>query len=73
MLKLRAPLLLTMICLGAAPARAATPITYVSGKGADSGNCSSPAKPCPTFQFAVNQTAVGGEVKALDPADYIAP
>jgi hypothetical protein len=27
-------------------------------------------KSCRTFQFAVNQTAAGGEVKALDPADY---
>jgi hypothetical protein len=75
MLKLRTPFaagaLLTMICLGAAPAKTATPVTYVSGKGADSGNCSSPANRCRTFQFAVNQTVPGGEVKALDPADYL--
>src|ERR1700730_18069252 len=59
-----------MICVGAAPAKATTPVTYVSGKGTDSGDCSSPAKPCRTFQFAVNQTSPGGEVKALDPANY---
>ena len=54
-----------------APAKVNTiPVTYVSGKGNDSGDCSSPAKPCRTFQFAVNQTLPGGEVKALDPADY---
>src|SRR5947207_1566385 len=75
MLRLRSPFaagaLLTIICIGAAPAKANTiPVTYVSGKGTDSGNCSSPANPCRTFQFAVNQTSPGGEVKALDPADY---
>jgi hypothetical protein len=46
------------------------PLTYVSGKGSDSNNCFSPATPCRTFQRAVNQTVAGGEVKALDPADY---
>ena len=62
---------LTLTCLVAAPAKANTiPVTYVSGKGTDSGNCSPPANPCRTFQFAVNQTLPGGEVKALDPADY---
>src|ERR1700730_3211878 len=59
-----------MICVGAAPAKATTPVTYVSGKGTDSGDCSSPAKPCRTFQFAVNQTSPGGEGKALGPANY---
>ena len=54
MLRLRTPFaagaLLTMICIGAAPAKANTiPVTYVSGKGTDSGNCSSPANPCRTF------------------------
>src|ERR1700730_16300229 len=74
MLKLRTPFaagaLVTMMCLVAAPAKAAAPVTYVSGKGTDSGNCSSPANPCRRFQFAVDQTSPGGEVKALDPADY---
>jgi Right handed beta helix region len=61
----------TLTFLAVAPAKANTiPVTYVSGKGTDSGDCSSPVKPCRTFQFAVNQTAPGGEVKALDPADY---
>jgi hypothetical protein len=60
-----------LTCLAAAPAKANTiPVTYVSGKGADSGTCASPANPCRTFQFAVSQTAPGGEVKALDPAEY---
>ncbi len=62
--------LLTLACLGAAPVNAASPVTYVSGKGSDSNDCSSPAAPCRSFHRAVNQTAAGGEVKALDPADY---
>jgi hypothetical protein len=59
----------TLACLGAAPSKA-DPVTYVSGTGTDTGNCSSPANPCRTLQFAVSQTLPGGEVKALDPADY---
>jgi hypothetical protein len=39
-------------------------------QGTDAGTCAAPTNPCRTFQFAVNQTAAGGEVKALDPADY---
>ena len=74
MLKLKTSLaasaLVVLTCVGAVPAKASVLVTYVSGKGNDSGNCSSPANPCRTFQFAVNQTAAGGEVKALDPADY---
>jgi hypothetical protein len=57
-------------CLGAAPALASSPVTFVSGKGADSGTCASPANPCRTFQFAVGETSPGGEIKALDPAPY---
>jgi hypothetical protein len=74
MLKLRglsslaAGLFLTVMCL-AAPAQA-HPVTYVSGKGNDQYDCFSPTTPCRSFQRAVNQTVAGGEVKALDPADY---
>ena len=56
--------------LGAAPALAASSVTFVSGKGADSGTCASPANPCRSFQFAFGQTSAGGEIKALDPAPY---
>ena len=56
--------------LGAAPALAASSVTFVSGKGADSGTCASPANPCRSFQFAFGQTSAGGEIKALDPAHY---
>jgi hypothetical protein len=56
--------------LGATPALAVSPVTFVSGKGTNSGTCASPASPCRTFQFALGQTSPGGEIKALDPAHY---
>ena len=43
--------------------------TWVSGKGADSGTCAREV-PCNTFAFALTQTAAGGEIDVLDPADY---
>ncbi|MBO0733967.1 MAG: hypothetical protein J2P49_06565 [Methylocapsa sp.] len=60
--------LLSSVC--AAPVWALSAVTYVSGKGADTGACATPATACRTFQFAVAQTAPGGEVTALDPANY---
>jgi hypothetical protein len=67
--------LLFLGSLGVVPARALSLVTFVSGKGtdksADGGNsCASPTNPCRTFQFAISKTSAGGEVKALDPADY---
>jgi hypothetical protein len=62
--------LLLLPFLGAAPALAGSPVTFVSGKGADSGTCASPATSCRTFQFAFGQTSPGGEIKVLDPAPY---
>jgi hypothetical protein len=62
--------LLSLSCLGAAPALALSPVTFVSGKGSDTGTCASSANPCSTFQFAIGQTSAGGEVKALDPAHF---
>jgi hypothetical protein len=74
MLKLRGPLSLAtglfLAAIGLAASAQAHPVTYVSGKGNDSSDCFSPANPCRSFQRAVNQTVAGGEVKALDPADY---
>lgn len=61
---------LALSCLGAVPAQALSAMTFVSGKGADAGNCTSPTSPCRTFQYALGQTSAGGEIKALDPADY---
>src|SRR3954452_17098066 len=56
--------------LGAIPALALSPVTFVSGEGTNSGTCASPATPCRTFQFALGQTSPGGEIKAREPADY---
>jgi hypothetical protein len=62
--------LASLTLLSVAPALAASPVTFVSGKGADSGSCASHAAPCRSFQFALGQTSPGGEIKALDPADF---
>ncbi|MGH6837334.1 MAG: right-handed parallel beta-helix repeat-containing protein [Methylocella sp.] len=75
MFKLLSPLaiagaLLSLLCLGAAPAQALSKVTFVSGKGTDTGTCADPANPCRHFQFAIDQTIAFGEVKALDPAHY---
>jgi len=52
------------------PVEAASVLTFVSGKGVDAGTCNDPASPCRTFQYAFTRTAAGGEIKALDPANY---
>jgi hypothetical protein len=62
--------ILTLPYLSAGQALALSPVTFVSGKGTDSGTCPSFATPCRTFQFALGQTRPGGEIKARDPADY---
>ncbi len=62
--------LLSLSCFGAAPARALSHVTFVSDKGTDTGSCASPADACRSFKFALGQTTPGGEIKALDPADY---
>ena len=56
--------------LGATPARGSSLATFVSGKGTDTGTCASPAAHCRSFKFALGQTSPGGEIKALDPANY---
>jgi hypothetical protein len=54
----------------AAPAQAQVAQTFVSAAGSDSNNCADVATPCLHFQNAVNVTTPGGEVVALNPADY---
>jgi hypothetical protein len=54
----------------AAPVQAQVPRTFVSATGSDSNNCANVATPCRHFQTAVSATAAGGEVVALDPANY---
>jgi hypothetical protein len=53
----------------AATANAQSIRTFVSVAGSDSNPCSI-TQPCRHFQTAVNATAVGGEVDALDPGAY---
>jgi hypothetical protein len=43
--------------------------TWVSGVGDDANPCSRTA-PCLTFQGAINNTADGGEIDAIDPGEY---
>jgi hypothetical protein len=62
--------LLSPLAFAASPASAAPRLTFVSGKGTDSGNCANPANPCRTFDFALGKTRAAGEIKALDPANY---
>lgn len=64
------PILLCIAASAATPASAASVLTFVSGKGTDSGTCANANSPCRTFSFALGVTSAGGEIKALDPANY---
>lgn len=60
----------TLLCLAALSTGAmATPRTWVSGSGSDSGNCAF-ATPCRTFTYAISQTDAGGEIDVKDSAPY---
>ncbi len=61
---------LVSLCLATAPARALNDHTYVSGKGADTGICTTPATACRTFAYAITQTAASGQIIAIDAANY---
>lgn len=63
-------ILISFIVFTDASAKAASPLTFVSGQGNDTGTCASPATPCRTFQFAYGQTSSGGEIKARSPGDF---
>lgn len=54
----------------AAPAHAAADQTYVASTGVDTGTTCDRAAPCRTFQYAHDQTNSGGQITALDAADY---
>jgi len=62
--------LLSLSLLAASPAYAVR-LTFVANNGVDSGDCSSPAAPCATLQFAHGQTDAGGELKILNPGNYL--
>jgi hypothetical protein len=66
---LTAALILT---LALAPLASAVPLasqTWVSGSGSDGNPCTR-TQPCATFQGAILKTAAGGEIDALDTAEY---
>lgn len=54
---------------------------YVAASGTDSGNCTSPASPCRSIQYAVNQAAAGDRIlvasgtytynASLDPCSFL--
>ena len=51
----------------AAPVLSGSPRTFVSISGRDQGSCQNP---CLTFQYALSQTGVGGEVIAVDSGNF---
>jgi hypothetical protein len=55
--------------LHALPAQAQAMRTFVSGGGQDSNPCTV-AAPCQTLQAALSKTLTGGEISALDTANY---
>lgn len=61
-----------LLALGfAAPAHARSNRAWVSGHGTDIAGCSTPASPCRTLQYVLdNIIAPGGEIDILDPAGY---
>jgi hypothetical protein len=69
MLPLSIPLTLLVFCLLSSTAQAQATRTWVSGVGSDANPCSR-TNPCQTFAGAISKTAAGGEIDALDPADY---
>ena len=58
------------VTLPTAPAQAQVSRTFVSAGGSDSNNCASVATPCRHFAAAYAATSTGGEIVALDPANY---
>lgn len=55
--------------LSAAPALAAA-LSFVAGRGADTGDCSNPRTPCRSISYAHGQTTAGGEIKLQEPGNY---
>jgi hypothetical protein len=61
---------MTLACaLFAGPAMAQRDRVFVASYGNDSGSCTF-GSPCKTFQYAVDNVAVGGEVTAIDSAGF---
>ncbi|GEM_PF-2525833 len=71
-LRLFLPLLLAALALtglvwglpGVSPAQAGAAIRYVDGaSGSDASDCTNPASPCQTIQYAINQSPAGDEIR----------
>jgi len=60
---------LAIVLLGTTRMSAQATRTWVSGVGDDANPCSRTA-PCKTFAGAISNTAVGGEIEALDPGGF---
>lgn len=56
-------------CLSAASASAAA-LSFVAVSGTDTGDCSNPATPCRSVNYALGQTTAGGEIKLVEPGNY---
>src|SRR5262245_42597690 len=56
-------------CLNVIPATAQPARVFVAAQGLDTNPCTF-AQPCRSFQKAHDTVAAGGEINALDPADY---
>ena len=65
----RLMLVTSALLLHAMPAQAQAMRTFVSGQGKDSNACSATA-PCQTLQAALAKTLAGGQIYALDSANY---
>jgi hypothetical protein len=61
--------LTTFVCASFSPAYALNNISYVSGSGLDSNNCS-PTAPCQTFAHAISQTEAGGQISVMDAGTF---
>jgi len=60
----------TALGLVASPGAWAAARTFVSVSGSDAGDCSNVATPCRTFDAAITQVDVAGEVIVLDTGSY---
>jgi hypothetical protein len=69
MLLLSISVTLLVICSLSSASHVQALQTWVSGVGDDANVCSR-AAPCMTFAGAIANTAAGGEIDALDPADF---
>lgn len=60
----------SLVALYAGPANAGA-VSFVTMEGVDAGDCSSPAAPCKTVNFALSKTVAGGEIKIVGAGNYL--